>query len=416
MEEIIMKRHLAIMLALVLALMLVPTVSLADGGAIECVAGVDQAGTGWTWNGSTRVFTVSGDVDISVARDNAQNTYYGITLPADSTVYYENEYSISITFTNSSSGYPVCKGIYCPGDLKIDGGSNTGKLMVNTAEGDGNASAMYVEGDLELVYTVIMTNGKGVQMNSGTLNTEGISYINSRFSAISGSNVDITGKGLLSLVTNVGEAGYPIGVQNLTVDENVVIFASSSYSGALELYQSAVLNGTLGFFNDRREYTIPEGKTLTIANGAVFFVASNSVLSVYGAMANNGTITNRGKIYVYGELTGNAVQNLDGGEVITVTSQDEQLGLLTYTYQDWQADEQAKDLMAPPSGLQPDKATPAEELYPAAAAPVDEAPTVAAPAIAAPPQTSDATTPAGFIMLALACLAAIQIFIKRKRA
>lgn len=77
-------------------------------------------------------------------------------------------------------------------------------------------------------------------------------------------------------------------------------------------------------------------------------------------------------------------------------------GLITYTYEDWLRDNQY-DTMAPASGLQPDKSAPAEELFPSATiAPATQAPLAPAAAEAAPPQTGDANTLAGYVMLLLA--------------
>ncbi len=239
------KRTLVIVLSLALMIGLLPGLTPPVYAAADYtfVAGTDQSGTGWSWDGTNNTLTLSG---ASIG---------GIIIEPDATIV------LTDGTTNTISGSGVNYALYAKGALTIQG---NGSLTVTNARVNNNSIAIYAAKDLTITGGTITATGGG--SNNPSVESTGI---------LSGGNLTISG----GTVTARGNAqdnktnGRSFGIRiasgmNTTISgDNTVV---NAYSGDAVQHSFAIANGGAN----------PDGTgtggIMTITGGTINAVGGNS--------------------------------------------------------------------------------------------------------------------------------------------
>ncbi len=183
-------RLLGVMLALIMAVIMIPTIAVADETQNIKLGDVstDQSGQNWEWSATSKTLTLSG-VSISVSEGDA------ISLPDDATIVLADD--TTNTINNTGEGNSILGGKHLTikgasnartGELSITHGNNGGHAIMTEQAANGESSGLSIA-DCELT----ISGGKnGIRVGDGD---SGVSR-----AYLSIENSDIT-------IENVGEIG-----------------------------------------------------------------------------------------------------------------------------------------------------------------------------------------------------------------
>ena len=217
----------------------------------------------------------------------------------------------------SAVGYAAwCK----PSVININGG------VVRAFGGGGSAGIGGASGGLNdnaVNITINITGGEitatgGNDIMSGGAGIGGGKHVGGGNINITGGTINAVGgyedrSGVLNPALGFGAGigaggGTSTGTNNLTLNGNAVVFASSLTNASNVATNTTntrgiLFNGNTGTFHGTsveptNNFTIPSGRTLTIQSGRTLTIASGIT------MTNNGTVTNNGTIVRCGTITG----------------------------------------------------------------------------------------------------------------
>ena len=285
------KKFLATLLAMAMALLVVPFALAADTNDNTITEMLDftsepveTAGNGWSWDNATKTLTLSGfNMKVKYTSSISGRTF-GIQLPAGSTIVLEEgtENSIEIvTGTNVNGG---TYGIYCQGDLTIKG---TGSLKV-------------VTGDMQKASVGICAHG-AITIRDATWDVQsGAAIYNTGLSAG-------IYAGLYVGRYNKGEdaQGSPVIMENAEVTARGGATAQQGDSYGICSLGSVIISGgtveayggdptsnhsvsTVGIFVDSNN---TDEKVVEIKDGAVVRAEGGTVPFVEGETGNSGSVS-----------------------------------------------------------------------------------------------------------------------------
>ena len=265
------KSILSVMLALCLAIGLLPNTALAGGAWYDYVFDgngvrenvehidvyrgggtvIDSKGEGWVWDKNTRTLTLSG------ANFTKDHGWMSVLLCGDATIYLtEGSKNLVSAFNASNAG----AGIYCDGNLTIDGkGSLELKWTADvsgTCELSSDKSLSIKNGTIS---ATSLAGGNQINISGGSVNVDsicyGISYVNwlpgtsdgEVELSVSDGNIEVS----RVRVDTTSVSGGTLTAENLF--GNLYITGGTvSVTNRLMLYQSSlsIKNGSLSIVNE----------------------------------------------------------------------------------------------------------------------------------------------------------------------
>lgn len=305
-----MKRVFAWGVIAILLLALVPSVALGDTAeityTINCASFTgDQTGTGWNWNHATKTLTIPETLFITITRTSS-SSHFGIILPDGATLVISQV--LLIDFAGySSGGTGMGAGIRCNGKATIKGG-----LLGITKDG-GNAFAIMASDTLTLDNLKIESTDCGLLLNDDApLKIFGNTSISASWEGIyvNGSGLNVSGSGILTVRNMQDGFDGAINTTNITTD-NVPIFIAETATEAPVLLSNITVSGTVTLPENT---IIPKDRTLTLSDGASMTIPSGKTLENKGTIIiqSGGSIANQGIVVNNGSITNNGIFNNSG--------------------------------------------------------------------------------------------------------
>ncbi|MBE6747450.1 MAG: hypothetical protein E7558_08415, partial [Ruminococcaceae bacterium] len=227
--------------------------------------------------------SVNGNANLIVADDCTLTANKGIYVSSDKTldIYGQEKGTGAIVATANNYSY---SGIELDGSITIHGGNITATGGDSSGEGIGAGIGGYSVDSITIYDGVITAIGSNVYGWNGCAGIGGIgTNIVSRAGYPSG-DIDIYGGIVFATGRNDaddiggGKGKTGKGARNVTVEGGLIFDRNGS----------GVLGGTE--YTLQKDWTIPEGKTLTVESGKTLIISKGVTLTITGTLTNNGTI------------------------------------------------------------------------------------------------------------------------------
>lgn len=290
-------RLFCILLALVMAVGLLPIAALAEGEATEkadfsanpgkALGLLNAAKTGEadsTWDPSTNTLTLNG-VNFTTTAATA------VKLPDAATIVLNDDNTITGGDAASKDSF----GIYASGDLTIEG---TGTLTATCGAANDDSHGIFARGNMSITGNVTATGGAAS---------------NDSYGIHANGNMSITG----NVIATGGSAGYySFGIGG---EDSVAVSGNVTAAGGTANYDSHGINVSKDVFISEAAQVTTTGGTVTAAGDAEYYYGS------YGITAGNDvTISGTARV----TAAGGTVTTADGGAYDGSLRNDGSLGIL----------------------------------------------------------------------------------------